>query len=269
MRTQIAAALASLSQPSISQQSAAVLSQLTALPAFTTCTSASIYLPMDGGPEIDTWPIVENLLARGCQVAVPKVCGKQPTDMRMLRLASLEQARAFPRTKWGIPEPDVPTQSTMEDATEASDLHVLFVPGMAFDARCGRLGHGRGYYDAFIARQRAIARGAGLSPLTVIGLALREQVRHLPTSPPSMASSPSSNNHRPGSARTDCRRCANGGGARPAPRLCGHSGRTTRLFLRCRCRWVISHNLPQSPPLSHSLPAFFRFFSLHATLALA
>jgi len=134
---------------------------------------------MDGGQEIDTWPIVAELMSRGCRVAVPKVCGRQPTDMRMLRLASLEQAQSFPLTKWGIPEPDAATQAAMEDATEANDLSVLFVPAVAFDARCGRLGHGRGYYDAFIARQRALARGSGngaADKLTVIGLALSEQV---------------------------------------------------------------------------------------------
>ena len=102
----------------------------------------------------------------------------------MLRLTSLEEARAFPRTKWGIPEPDKATAAHMEDATEASDLSLLLVPAVAFDARCGRLGHGRGYYDAFISRQRALARtggsagGAGGTParLVVVGLALREQV---------------------------------------------------------------------------------------------
>ena len=179
MRAQVAAALAALTPSSISSQSAAVLSQLNKLPAYNTCTSASIYLPMDGGQEIDTWPIVAELMSRGCRVAVPKVCGRQPTDMRMLRLASLEQAQSFPLTKWGIPEPDAATQAAMEDATEANDLSVLFVPAVAFDARCGRLGHGRGYYDAFIARQRALARGSGsgaADKLTVIGLALSEQV---------------------------------------------------------------------------------------------
>ena len=50
--------------------------------------------------------------------------------------------------------------------------------GVAFDARCNRLGHGRGYYDCFVSRQRALERRAGSpSPqLTVIGLGLTPQL---------------------------------------------------------------------------------------------
>ena len=94
----------------------------------------------------------------------------------LLPQTSLEQAQKFPRTKWGIPEPSKAEAAGLEDATEASDLSLLLVPAVAFDARCGRLGHGRGYYDAFIARQRALVRAAGSPRVTVVGLALREQM---------------------------------------------------------------------------------------------
>lgn len=134
---------------------------------------------MDGGREIDTWPILEDLLARGVSVSVPRVNGKEPRDMAMYRLTGgIEQARAFPRTKWGIPEPSKEMATTMEDATEAEDLSLLLVPAVAFDSRCGRLGHGRGYYDAFISRQRQLHQRASPSapPLQVIGVGLREQL---------------------------------------------------------------------------------------------
>lgn len=187
LRARIATALSAIAPADIATQSAAVLAQLQNIPAYKTCTSASIYLPMAasvGGREIDTWPIVADLLSRGARVAVPKVMGKQPTDMCMLRLSSLEQAQGFPKTKWHIPEPDAEAAAGMEVATEASDLSLLLVPAVAFDTRMGRLGHGRGYYDAFIKRQRALSRGGGdrseggkgSAPLQVIGLALREQV---------------------------------------------------------------------------------------------
>lgn len=144
LRTQVAAALASLSPASIATQSAAVMAHLQAVVPYGDCRSASVYLPMaPDGKEVDTWPIVADLLARGASVAVPRVGGPQPTDMRMLRLSSLEQARGFPHTKWGIPEPSAADASAMEDATEAPDVAVLLVPAVAFDARCGRLGHVR------------------------------------------------------------------------------------------------------------------------------
>ena len=64
----------------------------------------------------------------------------------------------------------------MEDMTSSPELTLLLVPGVAFDARCGRCGHGRGYYDAFISTQRGLKRPPG-SELVVVGLALSPQVR--------------------------------------------------------------------------------------------
>jgi len=176
LRASVAAALSSITPAQRASQSAAVLEQLRSVPAFASCTgAASIYLPMEGAcNEVDTWPIVADLLARGVRVAVPRVCGRSPTDMKMLGLSGdLEAAKALPRTKWGIPEPDEAAAASMEDLTESEDLSLLLVPGVAFDARCGRLGHGRGYYDAFISQQRRL-QGGGRPQ--VIGLALNEQI---------------------------------------------------------------------------------------------
>ena len=76
----------------------------------------------------------------------------------------------------------------MEDMTSSAEFDLLLVPGVAFDARCNRLGHGKGYYDSFIQQTRArVGRGAGsnsnnggggggvTSPI-IVGLALSPQV---------------------------------------------------------------------------------------------
>lgn len=171
-RKQTAAALGVLQAPALAVQSAAVLAELKSLPAFADTRCASIYLPMDGGREIDTWPILAALLSSGVKVAVPRVEGPNPADMRMLCVSSYEQAAALPRTKWGIPEPDDELAAQMQDMTGAT-FDLLLVPGVAFDARCNRLGHGRGYYDCFVSRQRALRREG---TLTVVGLALAPQL---------------------------------------------------------------------------------------------
>ena len=177
MRKQTTDVLKSLQRSAVSAQSAAVLAQLATVPAYTRARSASVYLPMDGSSEVDTWPILAALLSRGVTVAVPRVAGPKPGDMRMLRVSSYEEAAALPRTKWGIPEPDEAQAASMEDMTGAA-FDLLLVPGVAFDARCNRLGHGRGYYDCFVSRQRALERrGGSPSPqLTVIGLGLTPQL---------------------------------------------------------------------------------------------
>ena len=103
LRTQVSAGLAALTPAQIVTQSAAVLTHLLGLPSFVNCRSASVYLPMDRGLEVDTWPIVEELLSRGAAVSIPRVTGRASEDMAMLKLEGLEQARSLPRTKWGIP----------------------------------------------------------------------------------------------------------------------------------------------------------------------
>ena len=138
MRKQTADVLKSLQRSAVSAQSAAVLAQLATVPAYTRARSASVYLPMDGSSEVDTWPILAALLSRGVTVAVPRVAGPKPGDMRMLRVSSYEEAAALPRTKWGIPEPDEAQAARMEDMTGAA-FDLLLVPGVAFDALRGKL----------------------------------------------------------------------------------------------------------------------------------
>lgn len=171
LRKQVASALALLSRQDVASQSEAVLARLAPLLVYTASRCAAVYLPMEGGGEVDTWPILADLLSRGVKVGVPRVTGPGSGDMHMLRIDSLEQARALPKNAWGIPEPDDALAASMEDMTAGAEFDLLLAPGVAFDARCNRLGHGRGYYDCFIKSMRA--RGG----VAVVGVALREQIQ--------------------------------------------------------------------------------------------
>lgn len=50
--------------------------------------------------------------------------------------------------KWQIPDPPLLTDSgaPRDDALHCNDLDLVLLPGVAFDRRGGRLGHGKGYY---------------------------------------------------------------------------------------------------------------------------
>jgi 5-formyltetrahydrofolate cyclo-ligase len=74
------------------------------------------------------------------------VTGPKPGDLVMLPVGSAQEIDAFPRSKWGIPEPDLPDDVAAVDGTYSGMIDLVVVPGVAFDARCNRLGHGRGYY---------------------------------------------------------------------------------------------------------------------------
>ena len=60
----------------------------------------------------------------------------------------MQEIEAFPRNKWGIPEP----QGIAFSRDGLPDIDLVIVPGVAFDSTCQRLGHGKGYYDCFLHR---------------------------------------------------------------------------------------------------------------------
>lgn len=83
--------------------------------------------------------------------------------MKMLKLKSLDHYESLRANRWGIREVDPAEADALE---EAQRLDLILVPGLCFDTRRQRLGHGRGYYDRYISLiQRGEAQG-GDGPLT-------------------------------------------------------------------------------------------------------
>ena len=97
--------------------------------------------------EVNTHDLVDELVAKGVTVFLPKVTG--PDTMTWLRYTS----RADLTTgAFGIGEPDH-GEGSPDLVCEESRGQVALIPGMAFDAAGHRLGRGRGYYDRFLASQ--------------------------------------------------------------------------------------------------------------------
>merc|ERR1712046_382238 len=97
-------------------------------------------------------------------------------DMSMVRANNEAELRALPLDKWGIPEPPIDWVELRPDAALSGDIGLILVPGVAFDDRCNRLGHGKGYYDAFITKVTEERLSRNLSPPVTIGLALAPQI---------------------------------------------------------------------------------------------
>ena len=55
-------------------------------------------------------------------------------------------------------------------------IDLVIVPCVAFDSACGRLGHGKGYYDCFLSRLRASNAALSGPVPALVGLALDEQL---------------------------------------------------------------------------------------------
>eukprot|EP00903_Cladosiphon_okamuranus_P009310 g8882.t1 len=178
MRKRIKSELKAMSEGAVDTASAAVAERLLACPQFrkgsTGEGAVSVYLSMPG--ELGTAAIVGGLFKLGKKVYIPKVMGSGSADMRMFPVRSEEEIASFPPTKWKIPEPSEDLALSREDGVLEGDIDVVVVPGVAFDSRCNRLGHGRGHYDCFFERVNKASKDKGRPPPVRMGVCFDEQV---------------------------------------------------------------------------------------------
>ncbi|HEX9800213.1 MAG TPA: 5-formyltetrahydrofolate cyclo-ligase [Thermoanaerobaculia bacterium] len=119
------------------------------------------------GCELDTWRLVARLLASGRELYVPRA------DRRDGELHVHRYPCPLETLEFGLSQP---SREALELAPSAVDrtVEVVLVLGVGFDRRGYRLGHGRGYFDRFLAGRRFPA----------LGLAFDEQlVDALPVAP--------------------------------------------------------------------------------------
>jgi len=106
------------------------------------------------GAEVGTSRLIENALSRSVRVAVPWQDGKEIYLARINSLSELAPA------SFGLLEPPHELASLPERLVLPAHVEVMLIPGVAFDLRGGRLGHGKGFYDRLLQR-------AGAGPLRV------------------------------------------------------------------------------------------------------
>ena len=103
--------------------------------------------------------------------------------MDMVSLHSLEDYETLESDSWGIPTPskasisgrqrclgegDGEDRGEKQVAERIKTLDMVIMPGVAFDRRLGRLGHGKGYYDFFLQRYKeklALGSNHNLMPI--------------------------------------------------------------------------------------------------------
>lgn len=126
--------------------------------------------------EVSTTAIVVDALRQGKEVYVPytyrfasPMSGIPASVMDMVSLHSQEDLDELEADSWGIPTPSPSSiahrkRCLSEGPLDSQDLRIpkssvegldmIVMPGMAFDSRLGRLGHGKGYYDFFLTRYK-------------------------------------------------------------------------------------------------------------------
>ena len=129
----------------------AACEHLIALPSYRSARAVLWYVSMPA--ELATGRAIDAALAEGRHVVVPWCDGD---ELGLWRLESIDELE--PGT-WGIPEPPAARRRDPERVIAPEAIDFVAVPGLAFDRRGRRLGHGKGYYDRLLARTRAVRAG--------------------------------------------------------------------------------------------------------------
>ena len=119
--------------------------------------AAAMYCALAG--EVPTDRIRRAYLAAGALLHYPRVAGS-----RTLVFHPHREGDGWETGPYGIPEPSNP--AGVEPRLSGWDI--IVVPGLAFDRRGNRLGHGLGYYDRFL--------GGLPESVTRVGLAFAGQL---------------------------------------------------------------------------------------------
>ncbi len=151
LRERMIAARSSLSPDERAAASRAIASRLESLPAWSGARTVALYASM--GAEVDTAGLALRATSEGKRVVWPRL---SPSGKAMDFAACPASDLVAGPARTLEPPPTAPS-------VPAGEIDLVAVPGVAFDARGGRLGRGRGHYDATLARIRPGAFRVGLA----------------------------------------------------------------------------------------------------------
>jgi 5-formyltetrahydrofolate cyclo-ligase len=97
----------------------------------------AFYQPIDG--EVDPSLLLKYALDEGKSCFLPRISDEYP---ELVSFAPYDENTELKDSDWGIAEPPAP-----ETIPSPTDLDLVFVPLVAFDRHCFRLGMGKGFYD--------------------------------------------------------------------------------------------------------------------------
>lgn len=136
------------------QRSEAIWRKVVRLTAFRRAATVCCYVALPH--EVQTWDMIEEMLAQGKRVVVPFV---RPRAKRLGLSEVRHPAAELAPGAFGVLEPI----RSARRPVRPQELDLVLVPGLAFDRRGHRLGHGFGYFDRFLARLPKRVRTVGLA----------------------------------------------------------------------------------------------------------
>ncbi|MEM8600418.1 MAG: 5-formyltetrahydrofolate cyclo-ligase [Bacteroidota bacterium] len=149
-RSHLRAYRASLSEAEYAAASSAICTRLRTLREVQAAATVHCYWPLVARREVDTRPFIAACVAAKQRVVLPVVETFDGAPRMVHR--RYEGDDRLVTNRWGLREPTGP----LVDPTE---LDVVVVPAFGIDRRGHRIGHGRGFYDAFLGTTAAFRVG--------------------------------------------------------------------------------------------------------------
>jgi len=142
-------------EPDKDEASRVICGRFAALPAYAAAGTVMLYIHV--GSEVRTQPFVPVVMGAGKRVVVPYCTGD------VLELFHLKSMDELEIGTFGILEPRRARRSAAARRVGPEGLDLVMVPGVAFDRRGARLGHGKGYYDRLLRQLRPDALAVGVA----------------------------------------------------------------------------------------------------------
>lgn len=136
--------------------SAVIMERFMTLPEFEAAKTVKFYV--DVRAEVRTRYALPEALKSGKKIVVPWC-----NDMGMLELFHLESMDELTLGMYKILEPREDLRRLASKQVQPEELDLIMVPGVAFDRRGGRTGHGKGYYDKLLEHARPNAPLVGIA----------------------------------------------------------------------------------------------------------
>ena len=131
----------------------AVADRVLALPEWAAARTVGLYWPLVERGELDVRPLLDAALASGRVVALPAVAQTSPPALRF-RQVDRPPGDGLVVGRWGLREP-----SEAAPLVEPAAIDLVVVPAFGAGRGGGRIGHGGGFYDAFLPTTRAARVG--------------------------------------------------------------------------------------------------------------
>ncbi len=135
-----------LSKEEVIERSEKIKESLLVLPLLKSYENIFIYVSDDRG-EVETKAIIYSLFQEKKNVWIPRVIGN---DLKWYHVDD-GKMQSLQKNLWGIEEPQMDWEPNTDKVLERT---VCIVPGIVFDRRGYRIGHGKGFFDRFLSKNR-------------------------------------------------------------------------------------------------------------------